>query len=127
VTKPIVVHDFTITWGLPFRLPFTWEHADGSPVDISDYTARAESRPAAGDSHLIVAFDTAPGDGEGLIELGGPAGTITLTLAEEQGWTVRRAGVYDLFLYPPDGGVPVKFAAGAQSIDTSVTRPRVTV
>lgn len=122
--RPIVEYDFTITWGLPFRLPFTWEQANGDPVNLTGYVrARAEVRPAEGDSHLIVAFATEPADGEGRIELGGAAGTIVMSLPEPQTWDVRREGVYDLFLYHEDETVePVKFAAGKQRLVRSVTR-----
>lgn len=128
--RPIIEHDFTITWGRRFRLPFTWEQADETPVDLAAIaSARCESRPAPGDSHVIVAFDTSPVEGEGRIHLGdeddGDPGQIVLTLDEEQVLAVTREGVYDLWLYPVDPAAqPIKFSAGRQLLDKSITRPR---
>jgi hypothetical protein len=69
--------------------------ATTAPVDITGYTATMQFRPWPGSPTLL--FDASP-----YLVLGGPAGTISLTVpsAVTEAFTWY-TGVYDLFLYAP--------------------------
>lgn len=98
-----------------------------TPVDLTGYTARAQIRKKWGGDlwHSMT-------DGAG-IELGGPAGTITVTIdntvTEDPAWNARSSvrdgeafptGVWDLELI--HGNDVVRFVMGTVTISPDVTR-----
>ncbi|MEO3860112.1 hypothetical protein [Acrocarpospora sp. B8E8] len=107
---------FKIDQGATLRRILVWKKEDGTPVDLTDYTARMEIRDQAG-GVLLYRLDT---DNGGLT-LGGEAGTITLHIpaATSTPWAWR-AGVYDLELIAPNGDV-VRLIQGGLQVVPEVT------
>lgn len=127
----LFARDLPITVGVAFADTFVWTEND-TPVTFPDgTTARAEIRPAAGDSHLLVAFATAEDTtADGTLTLGAD-GSISLALPEEATRRLHprglRPAVYDLFVHwpagtvGPDGSTPTKVLAGTVPVEAAVT------
>lgn len=114
--------NFTIKQGELFTKGWLWEDDQTPPVPINltGCTARMEIRPNIDSDVVVAAFDTTPGAGEGLIELGGAAGTVDLSADGATTMEWARSGVYDLFVY--FGDEPRKLLAGYVTIEKAVTR-----
>lgn len=109
--------NFTIEQGATFNLLLTWE-IDGTPVNITNWTARLQARVDVEDSEVILSLTTANGG----ITLGGAAGTISLDQTATQ-TTLLPAGtyVYDLELISAVGAV-TRLVQGELNISPEVTR-----
>lgn len=95
--------------GVSWSLPLTWKNPDGTPVDLTGFSARMEIRAGQSDNPgaLALALDSAPAAGSGAIALGGAAGTITPALTPSQAESLA-AGTdycYDLKLTSGGGDV----------------------
>jgi hypothetical protein len=84
-------------------------------VDLTGYTATMQIRQFASQSAPLLY------DASSSLVLGGTAGSIVLTIADTvtNGFTWF-SGVYDLFLYAPDG-VATALLAGQVSVTSSVS------
>lgn len=109
--------DFTIEQGATFNLLLTWK-IDGTPVNITNWTARLAARVDVEDSEVILSLTTSNGG----ITLGGAAGTISLNQTATQ-TAVLPAGtyVYDLELISAVG-VVTRLVQGELNISPEVTR-----
>jgi len=109
--------DFTIEQGATFNLLLTWK-IDGTPVNITNWTARLAARVDVEDSEVILSLTTSNGG----ITLGGAAGTISLNQTATQ-TAVLPAGtyVYDLELISAVG-VVTRLVQGELDISPEVTR-----
>lgn len=67
------IYDFTIEQGTDFSKTLTWQNPDGTPINLTGWTAACQIRSRAG--VLIVDFLIS-----GSIVINGTAGTVTLTL-----------------------------------------------
>lgn len=94
------VYDFTFDQGTTIRRRLTWKR-NGSPMDLTNWTARMEIR-AKLKGELLFRLDTT----NGRIVLGGPMGTIDLHITAEEStlWEFKSA-VYDLELIEANGDV----------------------
>jgi predicted MFS family arabinose efflux permease len=109
--------DFTIEQGATFNLLLTWK-IDGTPVNITNWTARLAARVDVEDSEVILSLATSNGG----ITLGGAAGTISLDQTATQ--TALLPGgtyVYDLELISAVGAV-TRLVQGELDISPEVTR-----
>lgn len=108
--------NLTIEQGATWSITITWE-VDGSPVDLTDYTARMQIRRKhdSDDALLDITDDDA-------ITLGGVAGTIAILLSDDETAAIP-AGlhVYDLELEASDGTV-TRLLQGSCNVDAEVTR-----
>jgi hypothetical protein len=109
--------DFTIEQGATFNLLLTWK-IDGTPVNITNWTARLAARVDVEDSEVILSLTTSNGG----ITLGGAAGTISLNQTATQ-TALLPAGtyVYDLELVSAVGAV-TRLVQGELNISPEVTR-----
>ncbi len=109
--------NFTIEQGATFNLLLTWE-IDGTPVNITNWTARLAARVDVEDSEVILSLTTSNGG----ITLGGAAGTISLNQTATQ-TALLPAGtyVYDLELISAVGAV-TRLVQGELDISPEVTR-----
>ncbi len=109
--------NFTIEQGATFNLLLTWE-IDGTPVNITNWTARLAARVDVEDSEVILSLTTSNGG----ITLGGAAGTISLNQTATQ-TALLPAGtyVYDLELVSAVGAV-TRLVQGELNISPEVTR-----
>lgn len=97
-----------------FDLPITWKDGDGTPINLTGYTA--DMWIAQGQTRLIQ-LSTA----NGRIVLGGVAGTIRLTISATDTASLPAGnGSYDLLL-TSGGGVVYPLLAGLVTIRGSVT------
>lgn len=109
--------NFTVDQGTAFDVVMTWR-AGGALVNLTNYHAKMQIRPAPGNATLINELSTT----NGKIALGGSAGTITLSIPYTETALFKEGGaVYDLILTPPNGK-PFKLLYG-----TIKTIKRVTV
>lgn len=111
-------YDFTCNQGATFDRTVTWKDADGSPVDVSGFTARMHVRRSAQNPQTQA--ELASDDGS--IVLGGAAGTVQLILTAAQTAALPAAPlVYDLELTAPSGTV-TRLIEGRFNIKANVTR-----
>lgn len=86
-------------------------------TDLTGYTARMQARADITETDTLLDLSTGSG-----ISIDGPAGQITLELADEQtaalDWT---EGVYDLEIVAPSGDV-TRLLKGPILVDPEVTR-----
>ena len=109
--------DFTIEQGATFNLLLTWK-INGTPVNLTGYTARLAARVDVEDTEVILSLTTSNGG----ITLGGSAGTISLDQTATQ-TTLLPAGtyVYDLELIASNSTV-TRLVQGELLISPEVTR-----
>lgn len=93
-------YSLTLVIGATFEQPFTWRtgptRAELEPVDLTGWTAEASF-------HVRNAEPVTIDSGDG-IDLGGDAGTITLTMTDEQTAELRHGeGRWALALTSPSG------------------------
>ena len=115
--------DLTVYQGDSFTLSAIWE-IDGSPVDVTGYTAALQVRKTHDAAPLLDLTSETPGAGQiQAITLGGVAGTITVEVdgADTAGLDFRKAR-YDLELTDAGGTGEVRtLLAGAVSLTREIT------
>jgi hypothetical protein len=95
--------NYAVVQGATFRSSLVYR-AGGSPVDLTDFTAKLQIRDQAGGNLLCELTTDVTTDGG--ITLGGSAGTIALVIADEQTTSFPIAiYVYDLQLTSGSGDV----------------------
>ncbi|HXH24529.1 MAG TPA: hypothetical protein VNI78_04720 [Vicinamibacterales bacterium] len=98
--------------------PMTWYDEAGQPVDLTGYTARMQARERHGSPTVLLELTTENGG----IQLGGPSGTITLSMSAAQTAALTwRRGVYDLELVSP-AGVVTRLIEGVITVVPEVTQ-----
>ena len=109
--------NFTIEQGATFNLLLTWK-IDGTPVNLTGYTARLAARVDVEDTEVILSLTTSNGG----ITLGGALGTISLDQTATQ-TAVLQTGefVYDLELQS-GGGQVTRLVQGQLTVSAEVTR-----
>jgi hypothetical protein len=108
------VDDLTIQQG--DDRPLVWQLADaqGAPVNLSGYSARAQVRARSSSTTVMHEWSTTAGS----IVL--TESTVTLKVNESETWTWRH-GVYDLHLTDPLGATQV-IARGGITLTPAITR-----
>jgi hypothetical protein len=111
--------DITIEQGATFSLNITWKSADGTPVNLTGYTAKMQVRWKYADANALLTFSSVGGT----ITLGGVAGTISINgAAAVTGVTEPKHGVYDLELTNTSTGFVKRLIQGRALISPEVTR-----
>lgn len=111
-------YDLKIDQGADFDLTVTWRDSNGTPIDLTGYTAALQIRRTvdAPDPPLV---DLANGSG---ITLGGVAGTVDIAVpAADTRDFQPGGGVWDLELTSP-GGVVTRLLQGRVKVSPEVTR-----
>ena len=104
--------------GAKFTKRLTWQDANGTPIDLTGYSARMHIRQSIEASAFELELTTS----NGRITLGDTAGTVDLYLtAQETDTLTIKTGVYDLELYTDADNV-VRLVEGSVSISEGVTR-----
>ena len=116
---PAGKHDIIIEQGATFRRVITWKAANGSPINLTGYTAKMQVRERVRDTDVVLECSTA----NGRITLGGNLGTITIVAQDEVTTTLSEMpkAVYDLELTSA-GGEVTRLLRGAVEIVPEVTR-----
>lgn len=111
----LAVVNLLIAQGADNEYSFRYLSAEGAPVDMTGYTARAQIRNTVRGDLWLELTD---------IDLGSD-GTITVTIGhditEHQVWAKRHGGVWDLELVDPNGKV-LRFVEGKVTVSHEVTR-----
>lgn len=109
--------DLCIPAGSTFTRVVKWK-ADGSLVNLTGFTARAQIRPTAASATTTLALTTE----NGRIALGGTAGTITLSISATDTAAITAGRyVYDLELVSA-GGIVTRLLQGIVTVSANVTR-----
>lgn len=112
-------YDFYVEQGATYQLDITWKQPDGTPVNLTDYTARMQFRKSKTSTDILFSGTTS----NGIITLGGAAGTISITIpASTTDDFAFRSAVYDLELESA-GGVVYRLVEGCVQVSKEVTRP----
>lgn len=110
-------YNITCEQGATLNLVLTWRNPDGSPIDVTGYTAKMQVRASKADSTALLTLQTGSG-----ITLGGAAGTITLNASASATGGIDAGGyVYDLEMTSSDGTV-TRLIEGAFTVSGQVTR-----
>lgn len=96
--------DFEIEQGATFSTVITWQAGTpAAPVDLTGYSARAKLRDGDETGAVVVSLTSTPAAG---LTLGGTAGTLTLTITDEQTALITAdGGPWDLELEDAGGAV----------------------
>ena len=108
--------------GETFDRAWTWStgvSSDSStPVNLTGCTAKLQVRPSAESATVLLELSTQNGG----IVLGGVTGKIRIIVTDESSSQFTwNQGVYDLFIYFPDGSSVVRMG-GLSSVAKGVTR-----
>jgi hypothetical protein len=108
-------YNITAYQGATYDLDLTWS-TNGTPVNLTNYTAAMQVRTAANASTAIISLTNGTG-----ITLGGTAGTININInSTTMGSATPGQYVYDLELN--SGGTVYRLIQGTFSIQAEVTR-----
>lgn len=111
--------DITIEQGATFVMNITWQNSDGTPVNLTGYTAKMQARLKYSDASPLVTFTTS----DSTITLGGALGTIAVSgMATLTGITEAKTGVYDLELTQTSSGKVTRLLQGKAYISPEVTK-----
>jgi len=110
------LYDITIEQGATFQLNLTWKDSNGSPINLTGYSARMQVRESYESEDVIVSL-VSPTN----ITLGGALGTILITIANSVTSSLSFVeGVYDLELIV--GSTVTRLLQGKAIISREVTR-----
>lgn len=111
-------YDFYIEQGATFTKTVTWKDSNGSPINLTGYTARMQFRPSVNSSTVLASATTE----NGKIVLGGGDGTIAITFsATDTAAFGFISAVYDLEL-ASSGGFVTRLLEGGVEVSKEVTR-----
>lgn len=109
--------NLTFSQGATWKLALAYNNGDGTPIDLTNYTARMQARPSYTSSD--VALNLTNGSG---ITLGGTAGTINLLVSATTTAAIGAAQyVYDMELVSASGEV-TRLIEGTLVVTPEVTR-----
>ena len=111
--------DIAIEQGATLTLSITWKNADGTPVDLTGYTAKMQVRWKYVDTNALLTFSSTGGT----IVLGGVSGTVDINgMAAVTGVTEPKYGVYDLELTKTSTGFVKRLIQDRALVSPEVTR-----
>lgn len=114
---PAGQYDITCDQGATFSRVITWKNSNGTPIDLTNYTARLQVRSNYPSSTVLLNLTTENGG----ISLGGALGTITLAAtATATGAIAADEYVYDLELIT--GSNVTRLVEGSFTVTPEVTR-----
>ena len=110
-------YDITCDQGATFSRVITWKNSNGTPIDLTNYTARMQVRANYPSSTVLLDLTTANGG----ITLGGALGTITLAAtATTTAAIAADQYVYDLELIT--GSNVTRVVEGSFTVTPEVSR-----
>lgn len=110
--------NLVIEQGATFTLDMVYRQSNGTPVNLTGYSARMQIRLRHESPTALLSFTTQGGS----IVLGGALGTIVVTATATQTAALpARSAVYDLELVAPDTTV-TRLMQGSVTITPEVTR-----
>lgn len=113
--------NMVIEQGTTFNPVMTYKDGGGTPIDLTDYTARMHIRENIEDVDALEELTTENIGGSQII-LGGAAGTITLLFTDTETTAMNwESGVYDLELVTP-AGIVSRVLVGTVTVSDEVTR-----
>ena len=111
--------DITLEQGATFVMNITWQNSDGTPVNLTGYTAKMQVRYKYSDAAALATFTTS----DSTITLGGALGTIAVSgMAALPGLTEQKSGVYDLELTETATSKVTRLLQGAVTLSPEVTK-----
>jgi hypothetical protein len=114
---PAAILNLALEKGSTFRPKFKYQNPDGSPINLSGYTARMHLRTEVDAETTLIELTTA----NGRIALGGPLGTIDFYISAQDTLALPvGTAVYDLELVI--GAEVFKLIKGKIKITPEVTR-----
>ena len=114
---PAGQYDITCDQGATFSRVITWKNSNGTPIDLTNYTARMQVRSNYPSNTVILSLTT---ENSG-IALGGVLGTITLAAtATATAAIAANEYVYDLELIT--GSNVTRVVEGSFTVTPEVTR-----
>lgn len=118
---PAGTYDILVEQGSLFTLDLVYKEADGTPIDLTGWSARMQIRAKAGSPDpATLEFST----DDGSIVLGGALGTIHVEApATATADVTIKKGAYDLELIPPSGEADAfRLIEGIVTVSPEVTR-----
>lgn len=110
-------HDFICDQGATFTASMTYLSADGTPVNLTGYTARMGIREKIDDIEEVFRATTENGH----ITLGGSAGTVSINIAANHTSEFPSGELlYDLELVT--GATVIRLVQGCFTVDPEITR-----
>lgn len=110
--------DISIVKAATFRHKFTWQQVDGTPIDLTGYTAKMQIRPTLESSTVLVELSTA----NRRILMTPLLGVVELDLTAAYTAAITwKSGIYDIELTAPDGDI-INLVEGSATVSTKVTR-----
>ena len=114
-----VVYNTVIDQGADWYLTVTYENPDGTPIDITDYTAALQLRSLPNSPIYVLSLATG-GDG---ITIDGEAGQVNIHATAEQTGAIDEGNYfYDLEITTPNTGVVTRLVQGQTVVSAQVTR-----
>lgn len=111
-------YNFTIEQGTSFTKDIVWKDSNGTPIDVTGYTARMQVRASVAAPEVLLELTTEDDN----IVMGTTDGKITLVLTDvETAALVWVSGVYDLEVESTTG-VVTRLLKGTITVDPEVTR-----
>lgn len=102
-----------------YELLVTWKDPNGTPIDLTDYTAKLQVRLGFSEPDAVVTVDSSFMGG---ITLGGEAGTIFITIDANQMSALRAPQVYVYDLRLDSAGTVTRLIDGNFTTIPAVTR-----
>ena len=115
MSAPAATYNVICDQGATFQRQLTYKDSAGSPINLSNYSARMQVRPTVDSTTVTLELTTQ----NGRITLGGAAGTIDLLVAASA-MTMTGEYVYDLELVT--GATVVRLVQGYFTVRAEVTR-----
>jgi len=107
-----------IEQGATFTYNLIYKDSEGTPVNLTGYTARMQVRKNVNSSDTLLDLNTE----NGAIVLGGSAGTIDITASATETASINsKIGAYDLEI-ESSSGVVKRLVEGDVTINPEVTR-----
>jgi len=116
-------YDFTIEQGADFIRRITWKQPNGTPVDLTDYSASMKIKlsPKYSDHILWLTSNTTPPNPGG-ITLGGSGGTIDILITASQTRALDfDEAMYDLELENVVSGRVTRLLEGRVTLSREIT------
>lgn len=113
-----VAYNIVIDQGADYFLNVTYDNPDGTPVNITNYTAEMQIRVNANSPTAVLTLTTGSG-----ITITGSSGLIAIRATAAQTRAIDEGPyVYDLEITAPSTGVVTRIIQGQALVSAEVTR-----
>lgn len=113
-----VAYNITIDQGADFFLNVTYDNPDGTPVNITGYTAEMQVRTNPNSPTAVLTLTNGSG-----ITITGSSGLVAIHATATQTRAIDEGPyVYDLEITAPTGGVVTRLIQGQALVSAEVTR-----